>query len=296
MLLVVLFPRWLENFAALFGSDAKAVLASGLRVLGIWLLAWLALWTVRLIARRIEQRVDDGNDLVTTAREKRGRTLSQLIRGAGRVIVVGGALLLTLRVFMDIGPILAAAGILGLAVSFGAQSLVKDIISGFFMLLEDQFGVGDVIEAAGLSGTVEQLTLRVVMLRSLDGTLHIIPNGEITTVSNKTRSWSRAVVDVGIGYEADLDHALAIFNDEAARFSKDPAWAQRLDSPLEVPGVERLDNSAVIIRVLARTQPGSQWEVARAFRLAIKKRLDAEGISIPFPQMTVHLVRDGDGA
>jgi small conductance mechanosensitive channel len=149
--------------------------------------------------------------------------------------------------------------------------------------------VGDVIEAAGKSGSVESLSHRVVKLRGLEGTLHLIPNGEITSVSNMTRGWSRAVLEVGVSYDADLDKALAAFQDEARIFSEKPEWQAKLDAPLEVPGIEKLAADSVVIRVLARTRPGLQWDVARAFRLAIKKRLDQEGIDIPFPQQTVHL-------
>jgi small conductance mechanosensitive channel len=289
VLSVMLLPQWIDNLAGLFGTEGTVILTNAARVVGIWVLAWLALAAVRLVAGRIEAAVNDQDDTFTTAREKRGRTISQLVRGVGRVIVLAGAVLLTLRLFMDIAPILGATAILGLAVSFGAQSLVKDVITGFFMLLEDQFGVGDVIEAAGKSGSVEALSLRVVKLRGLDGTLHIIPNGEITSVSNMTRGWSRAVLEIGVSYDADLDKALAAFRDEARSFSEKPEWRAKLDAPLEVPGIEKLAADSVIIRVLARTRPGLQWEVARAFRLAIKNRLDAEGIEIPFQQQTVHL-------
>lgn len=289
MLLLVSLSRWLEGVVDFFAAQGSVLAPYVARVAGIWLLAWVALRIVRGIAQRVEARVNDQNDVITTAKEKRGRTISQLIRGAGRALVLTGAVLLTLRVFMDISPILAAAGLLGLAVSFGAQSLVKDIITGFFMLLEDQFAVGDVIEAAGRSGSVEQISLRVVKLRALDGTLHIIPNGEIKSVSNMTRGWSRAVLEIGIGYDADLDKALAVFDDEAKKFSANPEWRLKLETPLEVPGIVKLSADSVVIQVLARTQPGAQWEVARAFRLAIKKRLDQENIDIPFPQQTVHL-------
>ena len=286
---VLLLPQWVENLAGVFGTDGTVILTNAVRIVGIWLLAWLALALVRLVAARIEAAVNDQNDSYTTAREKRGRTISLLVRGVGRVVVFVGAVLLTLNIFMNIAPILGATAILGLAVSFGAQSLVKDVITGFFMLLEDQFGVGDVIEAAGKSGSVESLSLRVVKLRGLDGTLHIIPNGEITSVSNMTRGWSRAVLEIGVSYDADLDKALAAFRDEARIFSERPEWQAKLDAPLEVPGIEKLAADSVVIRVLAQTRPGLQWDVARAFRLAIKKRLDEEGIDIPFPQQTVHL-------
>ena len=201
----------------------------------------------------------------------------------GRVVIVAVAILLTFNIFIDIGPILAGAGILGLAVSFGAQSLVKDVISGFFILFENQFAVGDVIEAAGKSGTVERMTLRVVVLRDVYGVLHVIPNGEIKVVSNKTRGWSRAVIDVSVAYDVDVDRALDVVSDEAARFSADPKWKHELDGAGEVLGVESVSDNSVVIRALIRTRPGSQWSVAREFRRRMKARLDREQIEIPDP-------------
>ena len=286
-------PEWIRAIADFFQVEAAVLVRYGARILAIWTLAWLAAQIVNLIARRIEAAVDDGNDLITTSKEKRGRTISQLLRGVGRIIAFSIAVLLTLDVFMDIGPILAGFGILGLAVSFGAQSLVKDIISGFFILLEDQFAVGDVISVAGTSGVVEKMTLRVVMLRDMKGTVHVVPNSEIKVVSNMTRGWSRAVIDVAVAYDTDLDRAIAVVRDEAAVFSNDAAWKSQLDEPLEVPGVESLGESGIVVRVLARTQPGQQWAVAREFRRRIKMRFDREHIEIPFPQRRVHVTVDG---
>ena len=294
--LLATFGELLERLAQALRLDGETLVRAGARVLGIWLLAWLAYRVVALAARRIELEVDDGDDSVTTLRERRGHTISQLLRSVGRLLVVAIALLLTFNVFIDIGPILAGAGILGLAVSFGAQSLVKDFLSGFFILFENQFAIGDVIEAGGKSGTVEKMTLRVVVLRDLKGTMHIVPNSEIKVVSNMTRGWSRAVVDVGITYEEDIDRALAVVRDEAAQFSTDKMWGAQLDGPLEVPGIESLGDSAVVIRTLIKTQPGSQWTVAREFRRRLKKRLDREGISIPYPQRRVHVQVQGGPA
>ncbi|MFL5515357.1 MAG: mechanosensitive ion channel family protein [Gemmatimonadales bacterium] len=290
------FGDLLERLAQLLRIDAESLVRAGARILGIWVLAWLAFRVVALAARRIELEVDDGDDSVTTLRERRGKTISQLLRSVGRLLVVSVALLLTFNVFIDIGPILAGAGILGLAVSFGAQSLVKDFLSGFFILFENQFAIGDVIEAGGKSGTVEKMTLRVVVLRDLKGTMHVIPNSEIKVVSNMTRGWSRAVVDIGITYEEDIDRSLAVVRDEAAQFSTDKVWGAQLDGPLEVPGIESLSDSAVVIRTLIKTQPGSQWTVAREFRRRLKKRLDREGISIPYPQRRVHVQVQGGPA
>jgi small conductance mechanosensitive channel len=238
----------------------------------------------------------DDDDTQLSYREKRAQTVSGLLKGVGRIVIVLFAVILTLDTFMEIGPLLAGAGILGLAISFGSQSLVKDVIAGFFILMEHQFDVGDVIEVAGLAGAVERMTLRVVMLRDLDGTLHIVPNGQITTVSNKTRGWSRAVLDIGVGYASDVDQALQVLRDEARAFAADTAWSFKLDGPPEVVGVQGLGDNAVTIRVMLRTRPGMQWEVGREFRRRAKIRLDAEGIEIPFPQRTVHVRHYGAGS
>lgn len=288
-------PEFLRNLADLLRVDAGELVRKLLQVGFIWLFCWVGQRVVKQVARRIELAVDDGDDTTMTEREQRGRTTSQLLRSVGRVLLIALGLLLTLNVFVDIKPILAGAGILGLAVSFGAQSLVKDVISGFFYLVEGQFAVGDVIEVAGKTGEVERMTLRVVMLRDLHGAVHMVPNGQITTVSNFTRRWSRAVVEVGVGYETDVDRALQVFRDEAVRFSRDEVWRSKFDGDPEIAGVIGLDESAVKIRVLFRTRPGQQWEVAREFRRRIKSRLDREQIEIPTPQRTIRIRTEAGG-
>jgi small conductance mechanosensitive channel len=289
------FGEVLRRLGAILRIDGEELVRGGARVLGIWVLAWFAYRVVRLAARRIEIAVDDGDDSVTTLRERRGQTIAQLLRSVGRVVILVIAILLTFNVFIDIGPILAGAGILGLAVSFGAQSLVKDVISGFFILFENQFAIGDVIEVAGKSGLVEKMTLRVVQLRDGEGVMHVVPNSEIKVVSNKTRGWSRAVIDVGVPYAENVDRALEILRDEAAQFSTDKSWGSQLDGPVEVLGVESLSDSAVVLRTMIRTQPGSQWSVAREFRRRIKNRFDRESLEIPFPQRRVHVRVEGGG-
>lgn len=286
--------EFIRGLIARYQLDVWVVGERLLHLLGIWLLAWAAMVLVGRVARRIERLADDGDDSVVTLREKRGRTLSTLLKNAGRVVVAVMAVLLSLNLFIDITALIAGAGILGLAISFGAQSLVKDVLAGFFMLLEDQFAVGDVVEMAGKSGVVERVTLRVVVLRGIDGSVHVVPNGEITTVTNKTRGWSRAVLDIGVGYGEDVDRVLAVVRDEGARFAEDAAWRPQLDgeNPVEVWGVESLADNAVVVRLVARTQPGSHWNVAREIRRRIKIRFDAEGIEIPFPQRTLHLRAD----
>lgn len=282
-----------SRIAEFFGTSRGRVVQQLANVAVIWVTAWLAYWVVRRVARRIIRTVDDGDDSTMTAAEKRGHTVAQLLRSVGRVVILVIAGLLTIGQFIPIGPLLAAASVVGLAVSFGAQSLVKDVIAGFFILVENQFAVGDVIEAGGKSGSVERMTLRVVMLRDLRGVLHIVPNGQITTVSNLTRSWSRAVIEVGVGYGTDLDTALKVFRDELQKFRADPAWKSRFEGDSDVLGVEQLGEHAVVIRTVLRTVPGAQWDVAREFRRRIKNRLDAEDIEIPYPQRTVHVRHHG---
>ena len=271
----------IERLAQLLRIDTALMLRSGLSLAVIWIIAWLATLLVRLIARRIMVKVNDSDDRRISAREKRGQTIAQLLRSIGRVVIVGLALLLSLNLFIDIGPLLAGAGILGLAFSFGAQSLVKDVIAGFFMLVENQFAVGDIIEAAGKNGTVERMSLRVVTLRDLHGVVHIIPNGHVGVVSNLTRGWARAVIEVGVAYGTDVDRALSVFREEAANLAHDPDWLMRLDGEPEVLGVEGMTNTKMIIRTLIRTQPGEQWAAAREFRRRMKIRIDREGMQVP---------------
>jgi len=283
----------LTNFFNLFGIELEAARRYGVKLVMIWLLAFASLQLVRLVARRIVVRADDGDDTIMSYGEKRASTISGVLRSVGGAVVLLFASILTLDVFMNIGPILAGAGVIGLAVSFGSQSLVKDLISGFFLLIENQFDVGDVIEVAGRAGGVERMSLRVTQLRDVEGVVHIIPNGQITTVSNRTRGWSRRVLDIGVGYGAEVDKAIWVLTDEAALFAKDAKWAAKLDGAPEVAGVQSLDDSAVTIRVMLRTLPGMQWEVGREFLRRAKNRLDRENIEIPFPQRTVHVRHEG---
>ncbi len=276
----VQWPDFMTGLGQVFDVNTDQVIRKLVAVIVIWALAWLADQLVRILARRIERSVDDGDARTMTLQEKQGRTVAQLLRSVGRMLIIGLSVLVTLNQFINIGPILAGAGILGLAVSFGAQSLVKDFITGFFMLVENSLSVGDIVEIAGKTGTVERVTLRVVKLRDVEGTLHIIPNGQVTTVSNLTRGWSRAVVDVTIAYESDIERALTVFREEAADFASNPTWSKLLDGAPEVLGVQQLAERGVTVRTLLRTLAGSQWEVARGFRYRLLERLSRERIPI----------------
>lgn len=241
-----------------------------------------------LIRRMVERQVDDEDPLERRLRQQRAQTLGSLLSSVALVVIATVSLLTILNNFLDIGPLLASVGVLGLAVSFGAQSLVKDVITGTFMLLESQFAIGDVIRIGDVAGQVERITLRTTVLRDGHGIVHIIPNGEITRVSNMTKSWSRAVIDVGVGYGENVDRAIDVLRRTAAEFHADREWAPLLLDVPEVLGIEQLADSAVLLRISARTLPQQQWAVARELRRRIKNSLDREGIEIPFPHLTLY--------
>ena len=190
---------------------------------------------------------------------------------------------------ISVASILTVAGIGSVAIAFGAQSLVKDIITGCFILLEDQYGIGDLITVDGVNGTVEEITLRTTSLRSWDGTLYIVPNGNIGTVANTCKKYINAIVDVGIDYGEDMDRVLAVLNDEMDKAESKIAGLKERPTVL---GITSLDDSAVTVRILAKCMIKENFAVERALRLIIKTRLDAENISIPFPQRTVQRVKD----
>jgi small conductance mechanosensitive channel len=269
--------------------DWRIVLPPVLRVAIVIAFAILAYRVVRaLIGRLIEREIDEEDPVVKRLRGQRAQTLGSLLGSVALVVITVITLLTVLSSFVDIGPILASVGVLGLAVSFGAQSLVKDVITGTFMLMEGQFGIGDVVRIADVGGQVEKITLRTTVLRDAEGIVHVIPNGSITRVSNLTKTWSRAVLDIGVAYREDVDRVIAVLQELAEEFRADEEWAAlTVDAP-EVLGVQDLGDSAVVIRVSAKTLPQQQWVVARELRRRIKNRFDREEIEIPFPHMTFY--------
>jgi small-conductance mechanosensitive channel len=279
----VIRNEWAERF------NGPALAATGGRILAAFVVAWLAYWALILVLRRIEQALESSSSGTLTAQEQRTRTLISLLRSVGVVLIVVMFIFMTLSALgVQLGPLLAGAGVIGLAVSFGAQSLVKDVISGLFMLFENQFGVGDVIRIEGVSGAVEKMTLRVVVLRDVHGAVHIVPNGQITKVSNLTRSWSRAVLDVAVAYKEDPDHVMAVLREVGEEMYGDPEWKALLVEEVQVPGIENLTDTAVTIRVMAKTLPLKQWDVARELRKRIKQRFDRDGIEVPHATQTMY--------
>jgi moderate conductance mechanosensitive channel len=262
-------------------AELEKVVDAAWHVLLVLLLAWLA-WRgcVRLIAagqRRMAAR-SAGLDEV-----KRVDTMTQVTRYAAAVVVISvAAMLIFDQMGISIAPLVATAGVAGIAVGFGVQSLLKDYFAGIVLLLENQIRKGDTIEAAGMAGKVEQMTLRYVRLRDYDGNVHFISNGLITAVTNRSREYAYAVIDAGIDYGADIDRALSVMRETAARMRADEAYAPRIREDLEVAGVERWENSAVILRARLKVAPDQQAGIRREFLRRLKYAFDAAGIEMPY--------------
>jgi small-conductance mechanosensitive channel len=220
--------------------------------------------------------------------EQRVDTLASVFTGAGRGIVLLVALLTLLPLAgISIGPLLAGVGILGLAVGFGAQSLVKDVISGLFILLDNQYSKGDVVTVAGTSGLVEDVGLRRTVLRDLDGIVHYIPNGEISVASNFTQEYSRVNMNVGVSYSEDLDHVMQVINRVGEEMAADPEWGEFVLTPPKVMRVDAFGESSIEIKIVGDTKPIKQWDVMGELRRRLKKTFDEEGIEIPYPHRVV---------
>jgi len=215
--------------------------------------------------------------------------LVNILQGVLKVIIWSIFIMILLKKFgVDIGPILAGAGILGLAVGFGAQELVRDFISGFFILLENQIRVGDVAIINGTGGLVESIELRTTTLRDFTGTTHIFQNGKINTISNMTKEWSAMTFDIGVAYKEDTDQVIKIMKGVGEDLAGDPDFKDLIIEPLEVFGVDKFADSAVIIKARVKTQPIQQWTVGREYRKRLKKAFDQNNIEIPFPHTTVY--------
>ena len=263
------------------------VATSGARIIGILVLAWVAIGmaqrAIRGLRLRIASRMDDHEAV------RRAETLGRASRYLVAVVIslVAGMLVLS-ELGISVAPILGAAGVAGLAVGFGAQSLVKDYFTGLFLLLEDQIRQGDVVNLGQHAGLVEEVTLRYVRLRDYDGNVHFVPNGGISSVINMGRGHSQAVVDIGVGYAADLNQAMAVMHAVAADLRADAAFVGRILQDLEMAGVERWADSAVVIRARFKVAPLQQWTVKREYLRRLKLAFDAAGIEIPFPQIMLH--------
>ncbi|HEX7100964.1 MAG TPA: mechanosensitive ion channel family protein [Acidimicrobiia bacterium] len=289
--------------AGLLGQIIEPIL----QILFIVVIAWLASRLLRSAVRRvtrrlkergpaIEVRLGEGDTIVSTRKSQRLDALSTVISSAVSLIVWTIAVLMILGTTfgLNIGPLLAGAGIVGVAFGFGAQDLVKDIISGMFLLAEDQYGVGDSVNLGEASGVVEGITLRTTRVRDVTGTLWYIRNGEIRRVGNMSQQWSRAIVDIAIAYGSDIDKAAEVIKRVADDMASEDDWKPLILEPPEIWGVEALGADGVTLRLVIKTRPGEQWALARELRRRIKHALEEASIEIPFPQRVVWLRRDAD--
>lgn len=261
--------------------------SSGLRIIlimvGMLLLFSLLQRVVERFRRLYERRLFGSTEL------KRADTLTQVIRDLARIAILGvGGMMVLSEVGVDLKPLLAAAGLGGLAIGFGAQSLVKDVISGFFILLEDSIRVGDVVEIAGVGGLVEEVKLRTIVLRDESGSIHVIPNGNINTVKNMTQLYSYYVFNIGVAYRENVDEVMVLLKDIAEELRQDAEFAGDILEPLEMSGVDRFADSAVIIKCRIKTKPIQQWRIGREMNRRIKNTFDAKGIEMPFPHQTIY--------
>jgi len=294
-MLVLAFPALdlagVELTVGLHSEDVTHWLTrSGARLLLLLLLALAATRFAASVIRRAESEIAEGTDLGAVERRKRAQTVGATARRFFSILIWLAATLMALRELdIDITPVLTGAGIIGLAIGFGAQTLVRDIISGLFLIAEDQVRIGDVVEINGIGGAVEEINLRTIVLRDLAGVVHTITNGEIRTLANKSKDFSYYVIDIGVGYEDDTDHIVEVVRDTARELMQDPGYGASILEPLEVLGVDAFKASEVTLRFRIKTLPLKQWEVGRELRRRIKKAFDAKGIRIPFPQMEVTL-------
>ena len=271
------------GLSAFGASTGEFILVKPLRILLILALAWV----VARVATRAIRRAVRGAHARTPLRrspraEQRAATVGDVLAGIARVVIGSVAVLLMVNeVGFNVAPLIAGAGIAGIAVGFGAQSLVKDFLSGLFILLEDQYGVGDTVCLADTIGTVEELTLRTTRVRGVDGTVWFIPNGELRKTGNSSMEWSRALIDVLVPYDSDLKEVTALIADEAAVLAEDPAWSADLIEPPEVWGVHATSADGLTIRVVAKTAPRRQAAVSRELRGRIASRLRQAGVKLP---------------
>jgi small conductance mechanosensitive channel len=271
------------------------VIGKPLTILGLVVLALVIRWVLFKVVDRVVKKAEAGvlpdrlSDRFASAnatrRVLRAKTMGDLLKSimTGILIAVFGTMILD-QVGVNIAPIIASAGIVGIALGFGAQSLVKDFLSGIFMIFEDQYGVGDVVNVGEASGTVEAVSLRVTRLRDVNGTVWYVPNGEILRVGNMSQNWARAVVDVTVGYREDLGKVIRTLREIADDLWQDDDYSGIIIEQPEVTGVETLGPESIGVRVMVKTEPMEQWKVARELRSRIKARFDHEGISIPVAQ------------
>jgi small conductance mechanosensitive channel len=313
-------PSWIcratleATDSASWARAADVLVAKTLTIVIVIAVAWVANRLVRRGIKRFTQRVADPHHTIGRARRRlrdrtpgvfvdtgsysirstaRAQTLAFVLRSVASVAIWSIATITILgELGVNLGPLIASAGIAGVALGFGAQSLVKDFLSGIFMLIEDQYGVGDIVDLGEATGTVEAVTLRTTKLRDVNGTVWHIPNGQIVRVGNMSQQWARALLDVQVAYGTDVDLAQSVIKEVADQLYADEAWAGRILEEPEVWGVETLGADGIAIRLVVKTRPSEQFDVMRELRRRLKLAFDERGIEIPFPQRTIWVRRE----
>ena len=277
------FTEWIDNII-------PWLLNHGIRIVFIGVLAYLLNRILgRIIVRTVRIAVVRDEDTSIEAEKKREDTLIHIFRGALRVVLIVLAILMILQEFgMKIGPILAGAGIVGVAVGFGGQYLIKDVITGLFMILENQYRIGDVVKIDGTEGTVQDITLRKTTLRDLDGTVHHINHGSIVLVSNLSKDFARVNLEVSVDYSTNLEHLIDVVNRTGRELAEDPDFRDSIITPPKFLRVQDFADFGIIIKILGDTKPLKQWEITGEQRKRLKIAFDREGIEIPLPQTVIH--------
>jgi small-conductance mechanosensitive channel len=283
------------DFREYLDQTVNWIIQSGPKVLVILVLMYIGVKLSHVVARRLFAFLGRRRQM-DEEYKKRADTLSAVIGYLISVTVIVVAILMILaELNIQIGPVLAAAGVVGLAVGFGAQHLVQDVITGFFILLDDEIRVGDVVQIADKGGLVERLNLRMVVLRDLSGNVHYVRNGKIDIVTNMTKDYSRYVFDIGVAYREDVDEVIGVVKQVDEELRSDPAFGPDILEPIEILGLDQFAESAVIIKARTKTKPIKQWGIAREFNRRLKKRFDEKNIEIPFPHVTLYLGQDKSG-
>lgn len=274
-----------------WSETARAPIRIGIILLISWIALILSRKLIPLLRMQLQSRTDDPEQL------KRLATLGRVLRYIAAVFIslISGMLVLT-ELGISIAPILASAGVVGLAIGFGAQSLIKDYFNGFFLLMENQVHQGDVVEIAGKGGLVEEVTLRYIKLRDYEGSVHFVPNGIITTVTNRSRSFAYALIDIGIAYRENVEEVFDVMRKVSADMRRDETLGPMILEDIDIAGVEAWADSAVMLRCRFKVQALQQWTVRRAFLLRMKKEFDRLGIEIPFPHLTIYAGEAKDGS
>ncbi len=278
----------IEQYLATVSWDA--IIGSSLRILLIAVMLWFVMRFVKVMLGRLEKRLIGGAiGEPPSEAQKRAETIVRLLRQAAIIMLwLTGVLMILREIGVEIGPVLASAGVVGLAIGFGAQNLVRDVIAGFFFIIENQVRVGDVAIVNGTGGLVEAVNFRTLILRDLSGIVHVFPNGTINTLANLTQEWSAYVFDIGVAYKEDVDRVMTVMKEVGQEMREDEYFGPLILEDIEIFGVDAFADSAVVIKGRLKTKPIKQWEVGREYLRRLKNTFDQEGIEIPFPHRSIY--------